>query len=67
MSVSLDAAGNTRVVSKKALALCLTSTYQAVGRSEGKLLSDVADSSVTSQTRTKDKTVARRKSDVLVK
>lgn len=67
MSASLDAAGNTRVVSKEALALCLTSTHQAVGRSEGKLLLDVADSSVTSQTRMKDKTMAKGKSDVLTK
>lgn len=67
MSASLDAAGNTGVVSKEALALCLTSTYQAVGRYEGKLLLDVADSSVTSQTRIKDKTMAKGKSDVLTK
>lgn len=41
------------VVVKEALALCLTLRDQAVGRSGGKELLDVADSSVTSQTRMK--------------
>lgn len=51
---------------KEVLALCLTLRDQAVGRSEEKQLSDVADSSVTTQTRMekkKKKTTAKEKSD----
>lgn len=40
---------------KEVLALCLTLRDQAVGRSEEKQLSDVADSSVTTQTRMEKK------------
>lgn len=50
VSGSLVTAGNTRVVYKEARVLRPTLRGQAVGRSEGKQLSDVVDSSVTTQT-----------------